>query len=108
MYIPKPIDTDSVNIPEELEQLMEQIAENVHEVWSKGRMAEGWTYGPVKNELTKETPYLVPYSELPEGEKEYDRNTAMATIKFIIHLGYSIIREGAQVEDCPESDDTPV
>ena len=108
MYIPKPIDTDSVNIPEELEQLMEQIAENVHEVWSKGRMDEGWTYGPIKNELTKETPCLVPYSELPESEKEYDRQTALATIKLIIQLGYSIIKEDALGGDNSELDYTTI
>ncbi|MCR5162371.1 MAG: hypothetical protein K6C06_11425, partial [Lachnospiraceae bacterium] len=36
------------------------------------------------------TPCLVPYDELPEREKDYDRMTAMETLKLIIKLGYEI------------------
>ena len=89
-YEPKPVDTSGIELPEELLKLTELIAENVHDVWARGRMSEGWTYGPVKDSGKKETPLLVPYSELPEEEKEYDRNTALETIKLIIKLGYRI------------------
>ena len=90
MYIPKPVDTSKIILPEELTTLTEKIAENVHEVWSEGRIKEGWKYGEVRNDAKKETPCLVPYNELPEGEKEFDRNTALETIKLIIKLGYDI------------------
>ena len=70
--------------------LCEQLAENVHDVWAIGRIEQGWTYGPVRDDAKKETPCLVPYNELPESEKEYDRNTAMETLKLIIKMGYSI------------------
>lgn len=89
-YNPKPIDTSDVILPEDLLALTERIAENVHDVWAVGRIAEGWTFGPVRNDAKKETPCLVPYCDLPETEKEYDRNTAMETIKLIIELGYRI------------------
>lgn len=89
-YIPKPIDTSDINLPEELLALTEKIAENVHDVWAVGRIEQGWTYGSVRNDAKKETPCLVPYNELPESEKEYDRNTAMETLKLIIKMGYSI------------------
>lgn len=92
MYEPKPIDTSSVTLPEELLALTELIAENVHEVWSKGRLSEGWTFGEVKDSVKKTTPLLVPYSELEENEKEYDRQTALETIKLIVSLGYSITK----------------
>ncbi len=92
MYQPEPIDTTDVKIPAELEALTEQIAENVHDVWAKGRMSEGWVYGTVKDADKKTTPLLVPYKDLPESEKEYDRNTAMETIKLIIKMGYKIIK----------------
>jgi hypothetical protein len=90
MYIPKPVDTSKIILPEELTTLTEKIAENVHEVWSEGRIKEGWKYGEVRNYAKKETPCLVPYNELPESEKEFDRNTALETIKLIIKLGYDI------------------
>ena len=68
------------------------MAENVHNVWMTTRKQQGWKYGPKRNDATKEHPCMVPYDELPEEEKEYDRNTAMQTIKTIIKLGYKIIK----------------
>lgn len=90
MYNPNPIDTSSINLPSDLLDLTEKIAENVHEVWSQNRINDGWKYGEVRNDERKETPCLIPYNELPESEKEYDRNTALETLKLIIKLGYDI------------------
>lgn len=78
---------------DELMGLTEEMARNVHEVWAVGRMAEGWTWGLERNDAKKENPCLVPYEELPDSEKEYDRNTAIETLKLILSLGYSIERE---------------
>ena len=49
-YTPQPIDTKDVVLPEELSELAEMIAKNVHEVWSEGRMKEGWTYGEKRDD----------------------------------------------------------
>lgn len=93
MYEPKPIDTGDVTLPEDLLALTEKISENVHDVWAAGRLSEGWIYGTEKDAEKKTTPLLVPYSELPESEKEYDRNTALETLKLIVKLGYTILGE---------------
>lgn len=90
MYTPKPIDTSSIKLSDDLEELKEQIAKNVHDVWALQRINEGWTFGEKKNSDLRQTPLLVPYEELPESEKEYDRNTAYETLKLIIKLGYKI------------------
>lgn len=90
MYKPNPIDTSDIVLTDDLLDLTEKIAENVHEVWSEGRIKEGWIYGAVRDDAKKETPCLVPYDHLPENEKDYDRNTALETIKLIIKLGYRI------------------
>ena len=90
MYIPKPIDTSDVKLSEELLALTEKLAANTHDVWSVGRINQGWSYGSVRDDLKKENPCLVPYDELPESEKDYDRNTAIETLKLIIKLGYNI------------------
>ena len=90
MYKPNPIDTSKIRLPEELMELTEQIAENVHENWSAGRLADGWVYGAVRDDLNKTTPCLVPYEELTEEEKDFDRVTALETLKLIIALGYKI------------------
>ena len=93
MYKPNPIDTREIVLSDDLLELREKIAENVHEVWAESRVVEGWTYGSERNDAAKTTPCLVPYSDLPESEKEYDRNTAFQTLKLIIALGYKIEKE---------------
>ena len=90
-YNPRPLDTSDVTLPESLTPLIEALAENVHDTWAKGRMDEGWTYGPVRDDAKKQHPCLVPYSELPESEKAYDRETAISTLKFICKMGYGIV-----------------
>jgi len=86
-YLPHPIDTTDVELPDEVMQLVEQLARNVHENWAAGRFKEGWTYSPFLDEGLKHHPCLVEYDDLPETEKEYDRITAMETLKAIVKLG---------------------
>ena len=92
-YTPHPIDTKDVALPKELEALAEDIARNVHEVWSAGRMRDGWTYGEERDDAEKKHACLVPYEELSEEEKAYDRNTSQETLKLIIKLGFKITKE---------------
>ena len=89
-YTPAPVNTSDVQLPEELMALAEAIAKNVHEVWAQNRMNEGWTFGPVRDDQKRQTPCLIPYEQLPEEEKAYDRNTAFGTLKFIVAQGFEI------------------
>lgn len=93
-YQPQPLDVSDTPLPKELLELTEKLAENVHENWAMGRLAEGWVYGPVRDDGKKTTPCLVPYAELPEEEREYDRRTALETVRLILKLGYTIQRKG--------------
>ena len=88
-YTPQPIDTSNVELPAEILDLTERLAENTHEIWATERTKRGWTCGP-RDDETKQNPCLVPYDELPDSEKQYDRNTAMETLKAIVVLGYEI------------------
>ena len=89
-YTPNPIDTTKVELSSDILQLVEKLAENTHDVWAKQRIAQGWTYGEKRDDALKTTPCLVPYSELSESEKEYDRQTALETLRVILSLGYTI------------------
>jgi ryanodine receptor 2 len=91
-YIPQPIDTTDVKLPEDLESLVEQMSKNVHEVWAETRISQGWTFGEKRNDDLKTHPCLIPYEELPEEEKEYDRNTSIGTLKLILKLGFKICK----------------
>ena len=89
-YIPRPTDTTGVKLPEDLLPLVEEMARNVHEVWARNRINDGWTYGPVRDDAGKRHPCLVPYDELSDNEKELDRATSQETLKFILGAGFGI------------------
>lgn len=91
-YNPKPIDLTDVVLAEDLNELREAIAENAHDVWAVERQAQGWTYGPYRDDSKKETPCMVPYSQLPDSEKKFDRDMAMNTLKLVKKLGYDLIK----------------
>lgn len=74
------------------DQLLEKLAEQVHITWMNQRIKEGWSYGPVRNDEKKQTPCIVPYKNLPEIEKEYDRITARTVINTLQNEGYIITR----------------
>lgn len=92
-YEPAPIDTSAVELRDEVLDLTERLARNAHEVWAQQRLAEGWRYGAERSDARKEHPCLVPYEQLPESEKEYDRQTAMQSIRAILALGYRLEKD---------------
>ena len=90
MYRPNPIDTSHIQLSRDIIALGEVLAKNTHEVWAAGRIADGWTRGDVRDDVKKKHPCLVPYEELPESEKDYDRATSLESLKVILSLGYAI------------------
>jgi ryanodine receptor 2 len=89
-YKPSPIDTSRVRLTPQLERLTETLAENAHDNWAVQRIKAGWQVGPARDDAKKLHPCLVPYDQLPESEKEYDRTSAMETLKVLVAMGYSI------------------
>lgn len=92
-YRPKLIDLEHLSLPEGFEELREAIAENAHDTWAIERQSEGWTYGPRRDDNRLETPDMVPYAQLPESEKQYDRIMAEDTLKLLIALGYEMVKK---------------
>jgi len=91
-YEPHPIDVDKIPLDGDLEELQEAIAENAHDVWAAARIKEGWSYGKERDDAQKLHPDLIPYTALPDSEKEYDRIMAFNTIKLVKKLGYDIVK----------------
>lgn len=89
-YNPDPIDISDISLSPELLSLTEILAKNTHENWAKARIGNGWSYGPHRNDERKETPCLVPYEDLPDSEKEYDRILAVNVLKLIKKMGFDI------------------
>lgn len=91
-YEPRILDSSAVELPSDLLPLLERLAANAHDVWAAQRLRDGWTYGPVRDDSLRQHPCLVPYEQLPESEKEYDRNSVRQTLRAILALGYRIER----------------
>ena len=95
-YVPRPVDTSKISLRPELAGLLERRAENTHDTWAAQRIKEGWSYGPRRDDTTKQHPGLVAYADLTESEKDYDRITAGETLKLIIKLGFEIVPTGSK------------
>ena len=93
MYKQTPEDTSNITLSDDILELAEKLAKNTHDVWASSRINEGWKYGEKRDDNLKTTPCLIPYSDLPDIEKEYDRNTSIETLKLIIKYGYKIVKE---------------
>ena len=93
IYTPRPIDVSGVALPSELETLLESLARNVHEVWAQTRIKQGWTYGEQRDDEKKLHPDMTAYSQLPDSERQYDRDMAVNTIKLVKKLGWDIVKK---------------
>ena len=92
MYEPQAL---NAKITPNLQLLIEQIAERVHDSWAAERLSKGWTLGPKRSDENREHPSLVPYNELPESEKDLDRVMVRTSLAAILELGYDIVRREA-------------
>jgi hypothetical protein len=89
-YVPQPIDTSAMALPRAIGDLTERLARNIHEIWAQRKIADGWRYGPRLDGVRKRHPWIVPYEELPNSVQEYDRSTALGTLKTLMAFGYEV------------------
>lgn len=95
-YSPEPMDTSGVTLPDEFRGLIEILASNIHDLWARKRIAAGWVYGPRRDDDAKAHPNLVPYDDLAESEKDYDRGTVVEALRVITKLGYRINKDNKE------------
>jgi hypothetical protein len=93
MYAPNPVDTSSVMLAPDLQHLVEHLAANAHDVWAEARLAQGWKWGPSRCDVKLHHPCLVPYADLPDSEREFDRRAVSMTLKVVLALGYQISKK---------------
>jgi hypothetical protein len=60
------------------------------------RLKDGWKYGPEKDIDKKISPVLIPWGDLPENEKEKDRNPVREMPNFLARAGFQIYRRSGK------------
>ena len=93
-WVPRPIATGNARLSPRLAGLVDVLAENVHDNWAAQRIEDGWRFGPQRDDAAMTHPCLVPYAELPEAEKAYDRRIVAQTLNALVELGF-------RIEDAP-------
>lgn len=71
---------------------VELLARMEHDRWWRERESGGWRFAPVKDVERKESPYLVPWEELPEDVRELDRNAVRAIPDVLAGAGLGVVR----------------
>lgn len=89
-YKPSPLDLNAVSLTPKLEELVDQLAENTHNLWAKERIQQGWTYGLNEDSENYRSPHLVPYSKVDEAIKKANRDTASETVRTLLVYGYQL------------------
>jgi hypothetical protein len=97
-YKPKPIPTGHIVLSDEILALVELLAENAHDIWASERLRDGWTFGPERDDAERQHPCLVPYAQLPERERDYDRTMVMGSIRAMLALGFTISHTRTDIE----------
>jgi hypothetical protein len=68
----------------------ERLAVMEHSRWVSQKQSEGWAYGPIRDAVKKTHPCIVPWDELPEGEREKDRMTVKKFPYYLMETGFNI------------------
>ena len=72
---------------------LELLSRMEHDRWWRDREADGWTFAPEKDAERKKSPYLLPWQELPEEIREYDRDTVRGLPALLAEAGFHIVRK---------------
>ena len=75
-----------------VQEQVEKLARAEHDRWVAERESDGWTWGPEKDVQAKTSPYLVPYNELTEEVKDYDREPMRGLVARLAAAGYALVR----------------
>ncbi|CAG9853862.1 unnamed protein product [Phyllotreta striolata] len=89
-YKPAPLDLSAINLTAKLEELVDQLAENTHNLWAKERIQNGWTYGLNEDPDLYRSPHLVPYGKVDDAIKKANRDTASETVRTLLVYGYNL------------------
>ena len=71
---------------------LERLAEVEHERWLEAKLANGWRYAPETDKDKKLSQAFLPWTELPEAEKEKDRKLVQGIPEMLAQAGYAVVK----------------
>jgi hypothetical protein len=89
-YDPQRVADMWADLPKEVSDLSDVLAESAHDAWAAGRLREGWRYGSSLDRDRRIHPSLVPFSHLSYEERRVDREVALAVLQALIRLGFEL------------------
>ncbi|XP_075987925.1 ryanodine receptor isoform X13 [Anticarsia gemmatalis] len=89
-YKPAPLDLSAVTLTPKMDELVDQLAENTHNLWARERIQQGWTYGLNEDPDMHRSPHLVPYPKVDDAIKKANRDTASETVRTLLVYGYNL------------------
>nr|XP_049707621.1 ryanodine receptor isoform X34 [Helicoverpa armigera] len=89
-YKPAPLDLSAVTLTPKMDELVDQLAENTHNLWARERIQQGWTYGLNEDSDMHRSPHLVPYPKVDDAIKKANRDTASETVRTLLVYGYML------------------
>lgn len=72
------------------EEDLELLSMMEHERWMNDKLKAGWVFAPETNKAEKQHSALVPWEELPEEEKDKDRDLVRAIPRLLTEIGYTV------------------
>jgi hypothetical protein len=78
---------------------LERLSKMEHERWMKVKLKAGWVFAPETNKSIKQHHALVPWEDLPEKEKDKDRNLVRAIPLLLTKIGYTVADLNDEGED---------
>ncbi|KAI5643469.1 ryR domain-containing protein [Phthorimaea operculella] len=85
-----PLDLSAVTLTPKMDELVDQLAENTHNLWARERIQQGWTYGLNEDPDMQRSPHLVPYPKVDDAIKKANRDTASETVRTLLVYGYML------------------
>ena len=74
---------------------LDLLAREEHERWARQRRADGWCYGPVRDDEALRHPMLIPYDDLPVDEQQKDIDAVLEIPALLAAAGLGLRRRSA-------------
>jgi hypothetical protein len=91
-YDIRPAAGDKTEKPWLTKEKLELLARMEHDRWMAHKIAQGWTYGPVKDDNRRLHPCLLSWEELAEEEKEKDRQAVRDIPELLSDASFEIYK----------------